>query len=157
MSGKIGIHWMGWMGKRKRLYEFKSRSVCKFSLNGGAGIYTLMMNLKRDLDHRVLMIFFCACTFRQPTHHQLRHILFRIKSMLFPEKYEIFGNNCACWIKVLLTTRYPVFIYPLPFPPKKSFPQHNIVNKWWFLCWKMDGIFFVCLLYDEHNFSYLVG
>ena len=38
-------------------YEFKSRSVCsKFSRR--AGIYTLMMNLKRDLDHRVLMIFF---------------------------------------------------------------------------------------------------
>ena len=43
-------------GMKGKDYEFKSRSVCNWWWR--AGIYTLMMNLKRDLDHRVLMIFF---------------------------------------------------------------------------------------------------
>ena len=40
------------------------------------------------------------------------------------------------------------------FPsPRKKPPEHNILNAWWFLCWEMDGIFFVCLLYVMSTIS----
>ena len=114
-------------GMKGKDYEFKSRSVCNWWWR--AGIYTLMMNLKRDLDHRVLMIFFCACTFTDSRRTSTTNFYSESRACFSPKNMKYLEIIAPDIVPVMNKgiTHHQVLFTLFPSPRKKP-PEHNILN-----------------------------
>ena len=100
------------------------------------------------------MIFFCAYTFTDSRRTSTTNFYSESRACFSPKNMKYLEIIAPDIVPVMNKgiTHHQVLFTLFPSPRKKP-PEHNILNAWWFLCWEMDGIFFVCLLYVMSTIS----
>ena len=92
MSGKIGIHWMGWMWKKEKIMSLKADQfvASSFSLNGGgARAYTLWWWIWKEIWIIVYSwFFFCACTFTDSRRNSTTNFYSETRACFSPKNMK---------------------------------------------------------------------
>ena len=121
MSGKIGIHWMGWMWKKEKIMSLKADQFVASS--AGARAYTLWWWIWKEIWIIVYSwFFFCACTFTDSRRNSTTNFYSESRACFSP-KYMKYLEIIAPDIVPVMNkgiTHHQVLFTLFPSPRKKT-------------------------------------